>query len=123
LTGGNVEKAYFEFERLDVYKAAVEFRGLSARLLPSRGHAELRDQIDRASISVVANIAEGAGKTAKADKRRFYETARGSASELGALLEMARKTKAASDATYDEGRGLLLRCLQMLTRLAGSPRE
>jgi hypothetical protein len=36
----------------------------------------------------VNNVAEGAGKTSPADKRRYYDTARGSATESAALLDV-----------------------------------
>jgi four helix bundle protein len=42
--------------------------------------------LTRASTSIVLNLAEGAGKHSKADKRRDYLSARGSASESAALL-------------------------------------
>ena len=44
-------------EKLDCYRLAVEFQALAVRLVPRRNHAELRDQLDRASISIVLNIA------------------------------------------------------------------
>jgi hypothetical protein len=47
-------------EKLDCYRLAVEFQALAVRLVPRRNHAELRDQLDRASISIVLNIALGA---------------------------------------------------------------
>jgi hypothetical protein len=46
-------------ERLDVYHLAVEFQALASGLALGRGLRELRDQLDRASISIVLNIAEG----------------------------------------------------------------
>jgi len=39
----------------------------------------LRDQLDRVSVSIVLNIAEGAGRFSPPDKGRFYSIARGSA--------------------------------------------
>lgn len=48
----------------------------------------LRDQLLRASSSVVLNIAEGSGKLTFADKRRFYSIALGSLRESMAALEL-----------------------------------
>jgi four helix bundle protein len=50
--------------------------------------AALRDQLDRARISIVLNIAEGAGRFSAPDKARFYAIARGSATEWGAVLDL-----------------------------------
>ena len=59
-------------EKLDVYRIALEFQAIAGPLVPKRGHAELRDQLNRASISIVLNIAEGCGRRSPADKARFY---------------------------------------------------
>ena len=54
---------HLDCERLDCYRVAVEFQMLAARLVASRRvGATLRDQLDRASISIVLCIAEGAGR-------------------------------------------------------------
>jgi hypothetical protein len=45
----------FEHERFDVYRVALEFQGQVPRLFPRRGYAALRDQLDRASASVLLN--------------------------------------------------------------------
>ena len=50
--------AFLDAEKLDVYRIALEFQAIAWLLVPNRGHAELRDQLDRASISIVLNIAE-----------------------------------------------------------------
>jgi four helix bundle protein len=43
---------------------------------------------DRAASSILFNIGEGAGKTARADKQRSYEIARGSATEAATQLDV-----------------------------------
>lgn len=49
----------------------------------------LKNQLLRASSSVVLNLAEGAGKKAKKEKVRFYWIAMGSLRECQASLEIA----------------------------------
>jgi len=48
----------------------------------------MKDQFERAMLSVVLNIAEGSGKIHKKEKRRFYSIALGSLRETQALLEL-----------------------------------
>jgi four helix bundle protein len=105
-------------ERLDVYRVAVEFQLLAASI-GSRGRlGALRNQLDRASISIVLNVAEGCGRFAPADKAHFYLIARGSAMEsLAALSLMEARSLVALD-PYRRGRALLTRVVTMLTRLA-----
>ena len=66
-----------------------------------KGHAVLRDQLERAYLSIVLNIAEGAGRRSHRDKGRFYTIARGSAMESLALIDVliARQISTADAAT------------------------
>ena len=63
--------ALLDAEKLDAYRVALEFQALAAQLVPKRGCAELRDQLDRASISIVLNIAEGCGRRSPAERPGF----------------------------------------------------
>ena len=51
-------------------------------------NAELADQIDRARISIICNVSEGARRSGL-DRRRFYGYASGSASEILGALDLA----------------------------------
>ena len=72
-------------ERLDVYRVALDFQS-QASALALRADAIVRDQLRRARLSVVLNIAEGAGQRSRAQKRHLYSIARGSAMESAAIL-------------------------------------
>ncbi len=80
----------FDFEKLDVYQKAKVFNKEILQFLRDGKAIDsyLRDQLKRASISIVINIAEGSGKFSKADKRNFYTTSRGSVYECISLLEI-----------------------------------
>lgn len=114
--------ALLDAERLDVYGVALQFQGLAA-VLAARAEPLVRDQLRRASLSCVLNIAEGAGQRSKPQKRRFYAIARGSAMECAAVLDVLRLSAVASGAEARQGRSLLVRMVQMLTRLDQSLSE
>ena len=78
-----------ERHTLPVYResliAARDVEAIASALPQDR--VDLRDQLRRASASIVLNIAEGADEFAPAEKARFYRMARRSASEVAATLE------------------------------------
>jgi four helix bundle protein len=112
----------FGFDRLDAYRVAVSFAELShplARRLP-RAKGQLGDQLERATESIVLRIAEATGCELKsADQRRHFRAARGSAMECAAILDICRIRGIGTAAQLADGRGLLLRLVKMLSRLAG----
>ena len=57
----------------------------------------LRDQLDRASSSVVLNLAEGSAKHSRKDRVRFYQIAMGSLREVEAILELTGGKSSAVD--------------------------
>jgi len=61
--------ALLDAEKLDVYRVALEFQTIAGQLVPRRGYAELRDQLDRAGISIVLNIAVARPLTRDASTR------------------------------------------------------
>ena len=85
-----VEKEMRGFEDLECYQLAMKvFReGYKvASLLPPEEKFNLADQLRRASISIILNIAEGYGRYHYLDSLRFYYIARGSIMEvLSALI-------------------------------------
>jgi four helix bundle protein len=112
----------FDHERLEVYQVALEFFDLADEVVERlpRGRGHLGDQLTRASLSIVNNIAEGAGKFSKGDKRRYYLSAMGSATESAAMLDVCLRRKLADEETHRRGKQLLDRIVAMLTKLAKS---
>ncbi|WP_235935284.1 four helix bundle protein [Candidatus Laterigemmans baculatus] len=78
----------FQFEKLLVYQKAVDFAEQICASTEqfSRGYGFLVDQLNRASLSISANIAEGNGRFTKADRKNFFIIARGSVQECVPLL-------------------------------------
>jgi four helix bundle protein len=112
----------FDHERLDVYRVARQFFVLVSEIIKRKMPRDTRDQLDRAALSILANIGEGAGKTAKADKRRFYEIARGSTTEAATHLDAMRIREYVTEDEYRQSRVLLVRTAKMLSRLCSDPR-
>lgn len=79
----------FDFQKLDVYqKSRLMHKRVMKFLMKSKNVSpRLRDQLSRASLSVMLLIAEGAGRFTKADKKHFYIQSRASVFETVACLE------------------------------------
>jgi four helix bundle protein len=77
-------------EKLDVFCLSMDYvEWVYDRVQGLNGiHRTARDQWLRASQSIPLNIAEGNGKTAQADRRRYFEIARGSALECAAIQDV-----------------------------------
>lgn len=103
-----------------MFRVAVEFQHLAAHVVGGRRLGALRDQLDRASVSIVPNIAEGSGRFAPAEKAHFYLIARGSAMESLAAWSLLRNRALLSPDDHRSGRALLTRVVAMLTRLAAA---
>lgn len=107
-----------DHERLDAYRVAVELDALvvaMARRAP-RGHGRLGDQAQRASGSVVLNLAEAMGREG-ADRARTLRISRGSALELDAALTLLLHRGGCAPAAREAAKAMTLRVVAMLTRL------
>jgi four helix bundle protein len=118
-----MEADAFDHERLDVYRAALEFFPLALGLIPRQGERYLLDQLERAGQSIILNIAEGGGRRSQPEKRRFYEIARGSATECAAILDILRVRGLGSPGDQAAARALVVRIVQMLSRLSVARKE
>src|SRR5262245_6733457 len=88
-----VSPAHFDHEKLDVYQLELKFLSWVTQFLadisgPSLAQTrELREQLDRASLSVLLNTAEGNGRRQGRQRAKFFDDARGSAIECAACLD------------------------------------
>jgi four helix bundle protein len=91
------------FEELNVYQRAKkltnEVYGCTRKGLFSKDF-NLVDQIRRASVSVMSNIAEGFERGTRPEFIRFLFIAKGSCGELRAQLEIERDEKYLSEIDY-----------------------
>ena len=103
----------------ELYQLSLKFLHLAhnhAEQLP-RGYAELREQLKRASLSIVLNVAEGAGKFSKAEQKRYYGIARGSAFECYAAIEAAHVLDLEKSTSLRDAIDLIDRIISVLTKL------
>jgi four helix bundle protein len=83
----------FAFEKLLVYQKAIDFSDNVCQVTQTfpRGYFFLIDQLNRAALSIAANIAEGNGRFTLRDRKNFFGIARGSVQECVPLLELAKR--------------------------------
>ncbi|PXF60118.1 MAG: four helix bundle protein [Deltaproteobacteria bacterium] len=81
-----------KFEDIDAWQKARELVKVIYSITNQGSFARdfgLRDQIRRAAVSIMSNIAEGFGRGGNREFIQFLSTARGSASEVQAQLYVA----------------------------------
>lgn len=110
----------FDHERLDVYRVAIEFAAWAGELLEGPlAECKLNavSQLDRASTSIPLNLAEGNGKRSAKDRCRYLDSARGSAFECAAALDVLVARKKLRPEQVTGGKALLYRDVGMLSKL------
>jgi four helix bundle protein len=107
-----------KFEDLTVWQKSKEL-SLGVYRATNRGafrhDLALKNQIRRASVSVMSNIAEGFERYSRSEFRHFLSIARGSASEVRSQLHLARELGYLSPEDAD---GLLALSLEISRMLA-----
>jgi four helix bundle protein len=91
---------------LTIYKSTGEF--------PKQELYALTNQIQRAAVSIPANIAEGCGKDSDAELKRYFSIAMGSSSELEYLLLLAHDLGYLSENPYNLMHNELVETRKML---------
>jgi len=111
-----------------VYREALKFVAWVSPLieeLPARLAA--RDQLDRASTSIVLNIAEGNGKRSHPDRCRFFDISRGSSVECAACLDVLVARQKIPLTTAEAGKAILIEVVSMtaglIARFSGEVNE
>ncbi len=79
-------------KKLDVYQISIQLVKevyTLTRIFPKEEQYVLISQLRRAAISVCSNLAEGAARKSRREKRRLYEISRSSAVEIDTQFEIA----------------------------------
>jgi four helix bundle protein len=108
-----------QFEKFLVYQKSVDFADQVCATTEefSRGFGFLVDQLNRAALSVSANIAEGNGRFTKADRKNFFIIARESVQECVPLLKLARRRGLIKESNHVEVKSQLEEISRMLSGL------
>jgi four helix bundle protein len=113
----------FDHEKLDVYCVELGFIAWITDFLDdisrssTQRRRELIQQLDRASLSVLLNTAEGNGKRQGRQRAKFFDDARGSAFECVACLDASVAKRFVSADRVRPGKEMIARVVAMLTRL------
>ncbi|MGA2867424.1 MAG: four helix bundle protein [Verrucomicrobiota bacterium] len=108
----------YDHEKLEVYQESLAFVAwLEPRLQKLPKSVAVRDQLDRASTSVVLNLAEGNGKFTSPDRGRFFDISRGSALECAAALDVLASQGRCELGVVASGKERLRRIVSMLVGL------
>jgi four helix bundle protein len=114
-------KVYFDHEKLIAYQRSIQFVAWSSPLLeklPAKLAAT--DQLDRASTSVPLNIAEGNAKHTAPDRCRYFDSARGSALECAACLDVLVAKGRCTGEDVESGKEILRETVSLLVGLIRS---
>jgi four helix bundle protein len=116
-------KPLFDHEKLDVYCVELQFTAWIADFYDHvcrssvQHRRELIEQLDRASLSMLLNTAEGNGKRHGRHRAKFFDDARGSAFGCAACLDASVARRFVSVDRVHPGKAMLARVVAMLTRL------
>ena len=108
------------FEDLDVFKRALDLMTdvyRVTKLFPGDERFGLTQQLRRASISVVRNLAEGQGRLTNGEWRQFLSQARGSLFEIQAQLIASHRLEFLDETHYRKLRSAARRVAQPLNGL------
>ena len=83
--------SYKSFEDLEVWKRGCNLAVDVYVTFKSSKEYSLKDQMNRAAVSIPSNIAEGAERNTNPDFMRFLHIAKGSSAELRTQLYIAEK--------------------------------
>jgi len=112
---------FSKFEEIEAWQKAHDVT-LRIYQITSDGHFckdfGLKDQIRRASVSIMANIAEGHGRKSNLEFANFLNIARGSTAEVQSHLYIALAMKYIDQTVFNETYQILTEISRMTLSLA-----
>jgi len=105
------------YKELKVWKKAVDLSiavyALCSKFPPEEKYG-LKSQMQRCSVSIASNIAEGVGRNSKKEFRQFLAFATGSSYELETQLIIAENTGITTDEKIESINALLIEIMKMI---------
>ena len=94
----------FDFEKLEVYQKLFALNVQVLKWMAGNKNLDpyLKDQWRRSTLSAAFNLAEGAGRITKPDKKRFYTMARSSVFETVAIMQIIHEIGVLESDLYHE---------------------
>jgi four helix bundle protein len=113
----NQHEHQFHHEGLDAYKVGLDFwKWLCNFLIAGNQSSRLTRQLDKASTSLLLNIAEGNGRFSALDQERFLDIAAASAVKVVAYLDLCQERALPAQLDISSGREFLTRITAMLSQ-------
>jgi four helix bundle protein len=113
----------FNFEKLEIWQAAINFADTVYTLIrtfPEAGRFGLTNQMRRAAVSISSNLAEGSSRSSRPDFARFVELATGSLFEVVSQATLSKRQDFLSEADYNHLYSACEKQSKMLTGLRKS---
>jgi len=105
-------------QKLQIYSASRKFVlecNRWTQKLPLDEKFGMISQVRRAALSVHLNIAEGASRKSEAERKRYYEIARGSVIEIDVALDIVNELSYLTNFDYNNLGESLVRCFRLLS--------
>ena len=112
-----------KFEDLEAWRKARDLVNMIYDMTQESSLARdfgLKDQIQRAAVSIMSNLAEGFDRTHQAEKLQYYRVARASAGEVRSLLYILGDRKFVEEGSLKKARDLIDAIGAMVYALAQS---
>jgi four helix bundle protein len=110
-------------QKLDVYQSARTFCKECykvSKIFPPEERFNMVQQVRRAALSVVLNLAEGCSRKSEAERKRYFEISRGSIIEIDAALDMANDLEYLDNYNHQPLNEATNRTFSMLSKLIAS---
>jgi len=115
-----VDMLLLNHKKLEVWNKSMELVTniyLITKTFPKEELFGLTNQLRRAAVSVVSNIAEGSARKSNIERKRFYEISRASLVEIDSQIEISYRLEYINKDKLDLVSGLINSVFALLSNL------